>query len=242
MWGGVDVNDAQLLDRLSTAYASVGAPAPTLELATRMARGVVGIADDHGTRDAVVVPLVVRRPRTRLRLRYSVAAAVALVVVFSGLAVAGALPDPVQRQVSSVASHLGIDLPTPGGRNTGSNATEHSKPTRATAPITLPGTTEPVVPPAAEAELPPSPTPTPVGSLTGALGGLGGAAGSVATTIPSTGAAGSVTTTIPSTGAGPLPQPDVTVPSTTQPPASLPATSPLPVPLPTVPTLPHLGL
>ena len=104
------MNDAQVLELLVDRYAAVPAPAPSRALAARMDAGWTGTADDD--RGAVVVP-VVRRPR--LRLRYLVAALVAGFVAMSGLAAAGALPDPVQRGVASVVSHLGIDLPHPNG-------------------------------------------------------------------------------------------------------------------------------
>jgi len=229
------VTDTQLLERLGAAYASVAAPAPSAELAARMARGGrVGDADDDSTRDAVVVPLVVRRPRTRLR--YSIAAAVAAFALFSGLAVAGALPDPVQRQVSSFASHFGLDLPAPGGTERGSSAPGKST-TPVTAPLTLPVTTESVVPPAAGATATPAtPSPAPTaaqvaGALTGTLGRVCAVGGSVATTVPST--AGS-----------PLPEPTVTVPPPTVPPATLPSTTLPPATLPpvTLPQLPPLTL
>ena len=105
------MNDTQLLERLSSAYATLEAPAPSAALAEILESGAVGADTDDERRDAVVIPLV--RPQTRLRMRHLVAAMVSMFVLFSGLAVAGALPDAVQRQVSSVVSHLGIDLPSP---------------------------------------------------------------------------------------------------------------------------------
>ena len=237
------MNDTQLLERLGTAYASVAAPAPSVELAARMARGGIAHADDEGTRDAVVVPLVVRRPRTRLR--YSAAAAVAVLAVFSGLAVAGALPDPVQRQVSSFASHFGLDLPAPGGGDDGSSAPAHTNTTSATAPLTLPGTTEPVVPPAAETPASPT-TPAPTvtqGAVSGTLGQVGAISGSVATTIPSTDVSPlpDPEVTVPPTTAPQVTVPQATVPQATLPPPTLPSATLPPVTLPQVPPLP-LGL
>jgi hypothetical protein len=236
------VNDTQLLERLGTAYASVAAPVPSAELAARMDRGAVGDADDDGTRDAVVVPLIVRQPRARLR--YSVAAAVAALAVFSGLAVAGALPDPLQRQVSSFASHFGLDLPNPGDGSDRSSAPEHSN----TTPATLPITTEPVVPPAAETPgTPTTPGPTTAGTTTAAT-----TAGALRDTLGQVGAiGGSVTTTIPPTGGSPLPEPEVTLPPPTAPQVTLPSTTlpsttlpppTLPLVLPTLPPLPRPGL
>jgi len=237
------MNDTQLLARLGTAYASVAPPTPNAELAARMARGDVGDADHGGTRHAVVVPLVVRRPRTRTRTRtrYSVAAAVAALVVVSGLAVAGALPDPVQRQVSSFASHFGLDLPAPGGSHDGRSTprnegtTPATRPTPAIAPATAPVSTEPVVPPAAADPpvSPASPT-TPAATITHDQDAVTGTLGQVGAVT------GPVVTTIPSTGTDPLPEPGVTVPPPTVPQATLPPTPTLP-PI-TVPPLPPVRL
>jgi hypothetical protein len=233
------VNDTQLLERLGTAYASIAAPVPTAELVECMARGGVVDGDDESTRAAVVVPLVIRRPAARLR--YSVAAAVAAVAVFSGLAVAGALPDPVQRQVSSFASHFGLDLPAPSDTHhrssapgNGSSTPGIGSSTPATAPVTLPVTTEPLVPPAAAtATSPTTPGPTsaaaPSGSLSGTLGQIGAVGGSVATTTPPT-------------KTSPLPEPEVTVPPPTVPQVTLPSTTLPPPTLPTLPALPLPGL
>src|SRR5438874_5528676 len=135
------MNDAQVLERLSVQYASLPAPAPSAALAARMDAGRVG--DDDSAPVAVVVPLV----RPRARVRYLVAAVVAGFVAFSGLAAAGALPDPVQRGVSSLVSHVGIDLPSPddghdaprapghtdrsGSSNSSAASSQSSKPTTA---------------------------------------------------------------------------------------------------------------
>jgi hypothetical protein len=232
------VNDTQLLERLGTAYATVVAPAPSAELMACMARGGIVDGDDEGHleeehRDAVVLPFAAYRPRARLR--YSVAAAIAALAMFSGLAIAGALPGPVQRQVSSFASHFGLDLPTPGGDHGGGGASEHTSQTPATAPLTLPPATEPDVPPAAAAPgatgAPTISVPSTAGALTGTLGQVGAIGGAV-------------TTTVPSSSGSPLPEPDVTLPPTTVPSTTVPSTT-LPsttLPPPTLPTLPPLPL
>ena len=237
------MNDTQLLERLGKAYASVRAPAPSAELAACIARGGEGEADDEGRPGAVVVPLVVRRPRTRLR--YMVAAAVTALAVFSGLAVAGALPDPVQRQVSSFASHFGLDLPTPGGaddvpRTSGRTGTTNQAP--AIAPVTGQSTTEPVVPPAAQTPASPTtPATTIAGALTRTLGEVGAIGGSATTTIPST---GGTPLTEPEVTLPPPTAPQATLPQATLPPPTLPSTTLPPPTLPpvTVPQLPPLPL
>ena len=200
---------ADVLELLVDQYAAVPAPAPSRELAARMDAGWIGSVDDRG---AVVVPFV-PRPNVRVRVRYLVAALVATFVAMSGLAAAGALPDPVQRGVASFASHLGIDLPTPntapGSTPPGNLGAQPSPPhgssaggATTTSPVTGSGA------PTASA-LPPSATTVP-----GGLGSVGNVAGSdTPTTVPPT--------TAPST-VPPLTVPPLTVPQLTLPPVTLP--------------------
>jgi hypothetical protein len=229
------MSSTDVLELLVDRYANVPAPAPSAELAARMDAGWVGAPagdDDHG---AVVVPFVAPR---RVRLRYLVAAMVATFVAFSGLAVAGALPDPVQRGVASVVSHLGIDLPTP----------DPSTPSH-------PGSGDGGNPsnPGSDGSSPSG------GSPSGGGGGSsnGSSTGAATTTVPGpTGTVGGldVTPTVPPTT---LPRgldlPPLTVPPLTVPPLTIPDTLTLPpilglppivLPLPpiTIPTLPPLQL
>ncbi len=147
------MNDTQLLERLTSAYATVAAPPPSAALAEILESGEIGASgqtdadtgtDDGARRDAVVVPFVRPETRTGVRARHLVAACVATFVLFSGLAVAGALPGPVQRQVSSVVAHLGIDLPSPGsgsGHDTPAKVdTPGSSDGPASTPTTAPST------------------------------------------------------------------------------------------------------
>jgi hypothetical protein len=200
------MNDAQVLQLLVDRYLAVPAPAPSAALAIRMDEGRIGTAGDD--RRAVVVPLI-RRPR--LRVRYLVAALVAGFAAMSGLAAAGALPDPLQRGVASVASHLGIDLPNPDG-GSGSGPADgrsggHEGSSGSGASGSSSGTT-------------PS-TPT-----TATLPGLGGLGGVPTPTLPPVTAPPvsvppvSLPVTVP-----PLSLPPVTVPPLTVPPISLPPIS-----------------
>jgi hypothetical protein len=242
------MNDAQMLERLTSAYATVEAPAPTAALAELLESGEIGRdIDDDERRDAVVVPLV--RPRAPVRMRHLVAAMVATFVLFSGLAVAGALPDPVQRQVSSVVGHLGIDLPSPASSPSidapaSPNGPDHPQSTSTGTPSPAPGG-------ATGAPGANSATGTPTG---GTL-----APGATPTTAPNAtefGDVGAVTgdappTTVPPNLGGllpplpqlPIPLPPLTLPQITLPPITLP---PLPITLPQLPIplprLPLLGL
>ncbi len=204
------MNDAQVLQLLVDQYAAVPAPAPSRELAARMDAGWIGTTDD----DRGVVAFV---PRPRLRLRYLVAALVASFVAMSGLAVAGALPDPLQRGVASVVSHLGIDLPTPDG---GSGSGPAGDGTGGHGP---------------SGGSPNGSTPGGTGSGSGSSGsGSGATAGTpTTTTLPGIGGLGGI-------GAPPTTLPPVTRPPVSLPPVSLPPVSLPPVSLP--PILPPISL
>jgi hypothetical protein len=240
------MNDIQLLERLSSAYATVEAPAPSAALAELLESGAVGAGADDERRDAVVVPLV--RPQTRLRMRHLVAAMVATFVLFSGLAVAGALPDPVQRQVSSVVAHLGIDLPSPDSSpahdtTDSPRTTDHGGPTATSGPES--GTTTTVAgggvgAPAAGggASTPGSPsTTTPGGLPLGDVGELGGVTGGGSGTTQPPPDTLLPPLTVPDTLLPPITVPQLTLPPLTLPPLTLPQ---LPLPLPI--DLPLLGL
>jgi hypothetical protein len=225
------MNDAQLLERLTSAYRTVEAPTPSAALAELMDTG--GAVADDDERGAVVVPFA--SPRPRGRLRYLVAALVASFVALSGLAVAGALPDSIQRQVSSVVSHLGIDLPHPSpARGVGVPPTPNtpaddgqrqapaSSSTSTPTPTSNAGGRAGEAPAADQHPATASVTTAPAGSL-GDVGGVAGA--TTDTTLP-----GSTDTTLP----------PVIVPQLTLPPISIPG---LPLP-PVVIDLPllHIGL
>jgi hypothetical protein len=219
------MNDAQVLELLVDRYAAVPAPAPSRALAARMDAGWTGTADDD--RGAVVVP-VVRRPR--LRLRYLVAALVAGFVAMSGLATAGALPDPVQRGVASVASHLGIDLPNPDGGSGAGPADGGSGghgPSGGTPTGSTPGTSGPGSDRDAGS------------SGSGSSGSSSGASipnTPTTTALPGVGGVGVPTTTLP-----PVTAPPVSLPPLTVPPISLPPVTPPPISLPEV-TVPPISL
>ena len=241
------MNDTQLLERLSSAYATLDAPAPSAALAEILESGAVGAGTDDERRDAVVIPLV--RPQTRFRMRQLVAAMVATFVLFSGLAVAGALPDSVQRQVSSVVSHLGIDLPSPDSApahdtTDSPRPNDRQGPTATSEPGSGSATTTTVAgggAPAAGGGTTPgaTATTTPGGLPLGGVGELGGVTG------------GGTVTTLPPSGDDPLlpplsvPEltlPPVTVPQLTLPPLTLPPITLAPLPLPLPLDLPLLGL
>jgi hypothetical protein len=228
------MNDTQLLERFASAYATLDAPAPSATLAALMHAGEV-TSDHEGDddrRDAVVLPF--RRPRSRVRMRYLVAALVASFVALSGLAAAGALPDPLQRQVSSVVSHLGIDLPTPAPAHGDGPTRAPAGPNGSERPS---ATSTTVATPGAAADDPgdaPGPATTGPGSApptalqAPALGDVGAVGG-----------AGTPTTLPPGGGVElpPISVPPLTLPQITLPPLNLP---PLTVPLLPLPPLPPL--
>jgi hypothetical protein len=239
------MNDTQLLERLSSAYMTLEAPAPSAALAEILESGVVGAGNDDERRDAVVLPLV--RPQTRMRMRHLVAAMVATFVLFSGLAVAGALPDAVQRQVSSVVSHLGIDLPSPDSGPAQDStdpprSNDRQGPTATSGPSAGAGTTTTLAGGGTGASAaggatstPGSPSTTTPGDLSlGGVGDVGGAAGGgTVTTLPP----GAGDPLLPSVTLPPISLPPITLPPLTLPPLTLPH---LPLPLPL--DVPLLGL
>jgi hypothetical protein len=220
------MNDAEVLQLFVDQYAATPAPAPSRELAARMDAGWIGSADDD--RGAVVVPFVAR---PRPGVRYLAAALVATFVAMSGLAVAGALPDPLQRGVASVVSHLGIDLPSPDGGGSGptdGGTGGHGTPGGSSPNGSTPGGTG-------------------SGSGAGADGTGSGSnpaatAGSstTSTTVPGVdvGGVGSTPTTAPPVTV-PVTVPPLTVPQLTLPPLTLPPLSLPPLTLPPL-TLPRL--
>jgi hypothetical protein len=239
-----------VLDLLVEQYQAVPAPAPSLELLARMDAGRVGSVvatddrDDDREATAVVIPFA---PRPRMRVRYLIAATVATFVAMSGLAVAGVLPDGLQRQVASVASEFGIDLPSPDTGSTpadssGSGGGQHGD--RGTSGTGSGGTSNSS------------------GSKSG--GGAGAGAGTPTTSSPrGSGAGGAVdlpldvppTTLPPGVEAPELPPitlppvttppilglPPITLAPVTLPPLSLPPLTLPPISLPPL-TLPPLGL
>jgi hypothetical protein len=230
------MNDAQLLERLTDAYAALPAPTPSTELAARMDAGWIGDLDDD-RRDAVVVPLV----RPRARFRYLVAALVASFVAVSGLAAAGALPDALQRQVSSVVSHLGIHLPSPDSSSHDNGRAPSDGSHSSTGPSSKATQTSGVGAAGdhSSSTTAPSLTPAPGDLSLGGLGDVGGVVGSTGTSLPPTGDGGDTSVTLPPVTLPPVGVPGVTVPGLSLPPVTLPPVSLPPVTVPPV-TLPPI--
>ncbi len=229
------MNDALVLERLSVQYASLPAPAPSAALAARMDAGLVG-EDDDSTPGAVAVPLV----RPGARVRYLVAAVVAGFVVFSGLAAAGALPDPVQRGISSLVSHVGIDLPSPGDGHDAPRPPSHSdhagSPNAVGASSESSTTTSTTVAGAAPGATSP-PVGAPAGGVLGGVGAIG--AGATTTTPPAPGGVELPPVTVPGVTLPPVTLPTITLPPVTLPQITLP---PITLPALPLPPLPILGL
>jgi hypothetical protein len=110
-----------MIKLLSEHYHAIPAPVPSAALAARMEAGAVAL--DTPTPEARIDELAARRrgrdvaatfrDGARRRTRFLVAGVAAAFFASSGLAAAGVLPDPVQREISSVVSRLGIDIPSP---------------------------------------------------------------------------------------------------------------------------------
>ena len=219
------MNNADVLQLFIDEYAAVPAPTPSRLLAARMDAGWIGSADDD--RGAVVVPFVAR---PRVRMRYLAAALVATFVAMSGLAVAGALPDPLQRGVASVVSHLGIDLPHPDG-GSGSTPTDggtggHGTPGGSSTNGSTPGGSGS----GSGADSGHSGS----GSSSGSDGGAKAGTPTTSTTLPDVGGLGGL-------GSPPTTLPPVTLPPVTVPPISLPPISLPPISLPPI-SLPPISL
>src|SRR4051794_14097478 len=228
------MNDTQLLERLGSAYETLDTPAPSAALAALMdAGGVTSHEADDDRRDAVVVPFA--RARSRLRMRYLVAALVASFVAVSGLAVAGALPDSLQRQVSSVVSHLGVDLPSPGSTHddgpghapSGTNGSERpSSPTSTTIATPAAGVGDPVGAPGAAGTTVPGSAPTTVPAVP-SLGDVGAVdGGTTPTTLPAGNDLGLPPLTVPQLTVPPPTVPQLTLPQLTVPPVLDPILDP----------------
>jgi hypothetical protein len=167
------MTEVDVLDRLVAHYASVPSPAPSAVLAARLDAGSVGVIDTDSETDARTAVVVPFTPRPRVRLRHLVAATVATFVAFSGLAIAGALPDSLQHDVASVVAHVGIDLPDPGssppatGTGHGSPSKQSTGKGRDGSPDKSWGLPTTVVPgggtPSVPTTLPPTTVPGPLG-------------------------------------------------------------------------------
>ncbi len=248
------MNDTQLLERLTSAYATVAAPSPSAALAEILESGAIGAsgqadtdtgAEDAERRDGVVVPFVRPPARTGVRARHLVAACVATFVLFSGLAVAGALPGPVQRQVSSVVAHLGIDLPSPDSGSAhdtpakvdtpGSHDGPASTPTSVSTPTTAADGTTNAPAGGGGGVVPGVPSTTVPGSTGAGLGDVGVTVDpTTPTTLPTGGGSLLPPLTVPQVSLPP-PLPQITLPPLTLPQITLPPLLPLP-------PLPILGL
>jgi hypothetical protein len=181
--------------------------------------------------------------RRRHRVRAVAAMLAATLVLMTGLGMAGALPDALQRPFASALRHFGIDVPAPDearsprpASDAGARATTPGDATATSLPATEPATTGvPDLPASSEPGTPPS-SPPPGGGAPGVP--------PVALPLPAIPAVTLPPVTLPPLpGAGdtegdlpppPPPPPAVDVP-VPLPPVPLP---PLPAPLPSLPLPP----
>lgn len=182
---GLDDVDS-FLDAMRTEFGATPPPEPRPTLASTL-DGRRPLRPASGPRVHTTFPA--RRPRRR-GLRPVAAFATAGIVLFGGLATAGALPGPVQRATADVTAHVGIHLPgrtpanpevrvqvdphrseSPGKTRPGPGATATTVPTVPAVPaVPAPAPAPTTVPPASEPTVPtvpslPLPTPTTVPGL-----------------------------------------------------------------------------
>jgi hypothetical protein len=152
---GLDDVDS-FLDAMRTEFGATPPPEPRPTLAATL-DGRRPLRPASGPRVHTTFPE--RRPRRRT-LRPVAAFATAGVVLFGGLATAGALPGPVQRATADVTAHVGIHLP--GHTDARDEARVHADPDHGTTPrVTVkPGTTTPTTPSTTTAPTAPAPAPT----------------------------------------------------------------------------------
>jgi hypothetical protein len=116
---------AVLVGELRSEFGASEAPVPRPALATRLDghRPLHAVPDPSDTVDEVA-----RVRRRRRGLRPAAAAVTAGVVVFGGLAAAGALPGPLQRASADLGEMVGIELPAPGATGRApANPAEHDR-------------------------------------------------------------------------------------------------------------------
>ncbi len=103
---------AAFLSDMRVEFGAMPAPAPRPTLAATLdGRRELRPASAPAPKPTIPEP----GPRVHYRFRPIAAMVASGVVLFGGLATAGALPGPAQRAVADATAHLGIDLP---GRNT----------------------------------------------------------------------------------------------------------------------------
>jgi hypothetical protein len=185
-------------------------PAPSAELDARMDTGLGVVrsgdvpAPDESERRRRSGVVVFDAAGRRHRVRAVAAALAATLVLTTGLGVAGALPDALQRPFASTLDHLGIDVPgpddaRPAPRPSADDGTTSSTPldaTSNTAPVGEPATTGAPDAPTSSEPVPTSP--------------------------PGSGAPGLPPAVLPSDALPPASLPAVTLPPVTLPPATLP--------------------
>jgi hypothetical protein len=182
---GLDDVDA-FLDAMRTAFGATPPPEPRPTLAATL-DGRRPLRPASGPRVHTTFPE--RHPR-RQGLRPVAAFATAGIVLFGGLATAGALPGPVQRATADITAHVGIHLPgdtdapaearvevdrgrteppgpiVPRPGTTTTPTTPTAPGASAAAPTTVPAPSAPTVPTVPSLPLP-APTPTTVPNLLG---------------------------------------------------------------------------
>jgi hypothetical protein len=179
-------SDEALVDLLRDAYDDADAPAPSAALLACFDSGAL----PGTTLPEPLAPLEPLASRRR-RVRAVVLVAAASLVTFGALAGAGALPGPIQRGAASLARHVGVELPSPGGDSHRDAPGSGSVPPVTTPLPTTTGSSDAPVEPSSSSlpagTLVPSPllpTLPPTPTVTLPVPGLPGAGATVPTTLP----------------------------------------------------------
>jgi hypothetical protein len=221
----------QFVGRVRDTYGRLAAPEPRDDLAA--------LFRDERSR-AVVIPITAARsswsarPRLRRRVMVLAASLTACAGITTGLAAAGALPDPVQHTVHDVLDRVGIHVPS------GSSSQGQSPSQPASRPISRNGAPAGAVDPSTGSASSRSDATVPASPDT--------KRGSTATTAPIPGSpqapsvASDLPGALPPLPGAPFPLPDlppVSVPPVSEPPPeSVPPVSVPPAPLPVPPATP----
>ncbi len=200
---------AAFLSDMRVEFGAMPAPAPRPTLAATLdGRRELRPASAPVPKPTIPEP----GPRVHYRLKPLAAMVASGVVLFGGLATAGALPGPAQRAVADATSHLGIELPgrnTPLPASSGPDAKDNHRGGTATTPTTARAT----VPGTPGSQPQPTSRSTTVTTVPAAVSTIP----SIPSTVPAPGLPTPPTVPVPTIGALPALGPLGSIPGLTEP-------------------------